>query len=151
MRQDLLVQAKDCPLMSGTAIGTILPNFQWLPDSTSTFSVEIKPKCGFLPQSTLIHPQNSIKHRVCRYQLHQHLKHEQVRTCYRLTKVIKYINSYIRVHVIIYVQNWQCWRRAKLQGSALTCPPTFLVGMMTFRLPLYQPCWRIHRTISGSG
>ena len=37
-------------------------------------SVEIKPKCGFLPTSAAIGPSHALKKQVSRYQLHQHLK-----------------------------------------------------------------------------
>lgn len=43
-----------------------------------TLSVEIKPKCGFLPTSAYIKPEQDIKRRVPRFQLHQCLKLEQV-------------------------------------------------------------------------
>lgn len=46
--------------------------------SASTLCVEIKPKCGFLPTSTLIRPEHGIKHRVPRFQLHQRLKLAEV-------------------------------------------------------------------------
>ncbi|KAJ1877139.1 hypothetical protein H4R99_006172 [Coemansia sp. RSA 1722] len=38
-------------------------------------SVEIKPKWGFLPKSSCISQETSVKRRVCRYCMHQHLKH----------------------------------------------------------------------------
>eukprot|EP00892_Ulva_mutabilis_P005549 jgi/Ulvmu1/3366/UM156_0023.1 len=58
-------------------MGKILPNMRWLPDCINTYSVEIKPKCGFVPDSPFIHPDNRVKHNICRYQLHQHLKLQQ--------------------------------------------------------------------------
>ncbi|BDA50874.1 Inositol-pentakisphosphate 2-kinase IPK1 at N-terminal half [Coccomyxa sp. Obi] len=39
-----------------------------------TLCVEIKPKCGFIPTSTLIRPEHEVKKRVPRFQLHQRLK-----------------------------------------------------------------------------
>ncbi|PHT98847.1 Inositol-pentakisphosphate 2-kinase IPK1 [Capsicum chinense] len=40
-------------------------------------SVEIKPKCGFLPLSEFIAPENTIKRSVTRFQMHQALKLHQ--------------------------------------------------------------------------
>ncbi|KAH9605523.1 hypothetical protein KSS87_023151 [Heliosperma pusillum] len=37
-------------------------------------SVEIKPKCGFLPSSTFIADKNAFKKNVSRFKMHQHLK-----------------------------------------------------------------------------
>jgi Inositol-pentakisphosphate 2-kinase len=39
-----------------------------------TLCVELKPKCGFLPSSAAIHPDNAIKRRLPRFVLHQALK-----------------------------------------------------------------------------
>lgn len=75
----LLAKESDWPFTVDVAYGAILPNLRWLPDSVITYSVEIKPKCGFVSHSPLIHPDNSMKRRFCRYQLHQHLKLQQVR------------------------------------------------------------------------
>ncbi|XP_070559550.1 inositol-pentakisphosphate 2-kinase-like isoform X2 [Ptychodera flava] len=54
------------------------PDFCQLLDQNSeddtTFCVEIKPKCGFLPVSDLISEDNSIKKSVCRFCMHQRLK-----------------------------------------------------------------------------
>ncbi|KAJ8555562.1 hypothetical protein K7X08_013058 [Anisodus acutangulus] len=43
-------------------------------------SVEIKPKCGFLPLSEFIAPDNIIKRSVTRFQMHQALKLHQGKT-----------------------------------------------------------------------
>ena len=43
-----------------------------------TICVELKPKCGFLPTSACIHPKHAVKHKIPRFQLHQHLKCAQV-------------------------------------------------------------------------
>ncbi|KAK4351948.1 hypothetical protein RND71_027466 [Anisodus tanguticus] len=43
-------------------------------------SVEIKPKCGFLPLSEFIAPDNTIKRSVTRFQMHQALKLHQGKT-----------------------------------------------------------------------
>lgn len=43
----------------------------------SSISIEIKPKCGFLPSSALIAAENSIKKKVPRFTMHQTLKHLQ--------------------------------------------------------------------------
>ncbi|XP_043933348.1 inositol-pentakisphosphate 2-kinase [Protopterus annectens] len=62
-------------ILSGYALR--LPNLTTLHKSHClgsrlTFSVEIKPKCGFLPLSS--HITETTKHKVCRYCMHQHLK-----------------------------------------------------------------------------
>lgn len=46
-------------------------------DVLSSFSVEIKPKCGFLPSSPYIAAENSIKRKVSRFAMHQVLKFSQ--------------------------------------------------------------------------
>lgn len=43
-------------------------------NNQSTFCIEIKPKWGFLPCSSAISPETSIKKTVCRYCMHQQLK-----------------------------------------------------------------------------
>ncbi|KAJ2144955.1 hypothetical protein IW142_002849 [Coemansia sp. RSA 564] len=53
-------------------VGVLVPNML----AESSVTVELKPKWGFLPQSSSIAPANSVKHRVCRYCMHQHLKHK---------------------------------------------------------------------------
>lgn len=40
----------------------------------SCLSVEIKPKCGFLPSAKTIHPGRNIKKKVSRFRLQQSLK-----------------------------------------------------------------------------
>ncbi|KAK1407974.1 hypothetical protein QVD17_39602 [Tagetes erecta] len=40
-------------------------------------SVEIKPKCGFLPTSRFIRDENAVKKRISRFRLHQNLKFHQ--------------------------------------------------------------------------
>ena len=69
-----LATHSDWPVAGEISVGMVLPNMRWLPNSVTTYTIEIKPKCGFLPQTRLIHPDNSIKLHTCRYQLHQHLK-----------------------------------------------------------------------------
>lgn len=61
------------------ADGIVITNFLHLPGVAAPVSVELKPKCGFLATADSIHPENRIKWRVSRYQLHQHLKLQQVR------------------------------------------------------------------------
>ncbi|KAJ2499204.1 hypothetical protein GGH96_003718 [Coemansia sp. RSA 1972] len=53
-------------------VGVLVPNML----AVRSVTVELKPKWGFLPQSSEIAPANSVKHRVCRYCMHQHLKHQ---------------------------------------------------------------------------
>ncbi|XP_074263096.1 inositol-pentakisphosphate 2-kinase-like [Silene latifolia] len=45
----------------------------------SCISVEIKPKCGFLPSSTCIADKNAFKKNVSRFKMHQHLKHKDLK------------------------------------------------------------------------
>jgi hypothetical protein len=47
--------------------------------------VELKPKCGCLPESAAIAPAHAVKRAVPRYVLHQRLKLAQARACVRLT------------------------------------------------------------------
>ena len=62
------------------ADGIVITNFLHLPGVPASVSVELKPKCGFLATADSIHPENRTKWRVSRYQLHQHLKLQQVRS-----------------------------------------------------------------------
>lgn len=52
---------------------TLTRNLLYMEGSDATFSVEIKPKWGFLPTSPYLHGE-SIKRRVCRFCMHQRLK-----------------------------------------------------------------------------
>ncbi|MBN3325799.1 IPPK kinase, partial [Atractosteus spatula] len=68
-----------CDKMMDTFSGyaLCLPNLTKLPDchfseNRSPLCIEIKPKCGFLPFSR--HVTKEIKHKVCRFCMHQHLK-----------------------------------------------------------------------------
>ncbi|XP_057423679.1 inositol-pentakisphosphate 2-kinase-like isoform X2 [Lotus japonicus] len=45
--------------------------------SSPSISVEIKPKCGFLPLSRFISEENAVKKRITRFQMHQALKLHQ--------------------------------------------------------------------------
>ncbi|CAL0327019.1 unnamed protein product [Lupinus luteus] len=47
-------------------------------ESSSCISIEIKPKCGFLPHSRFISKETTIKRRITRFEMHQALKlHEE--------------------------------------------------------------------------
>lgn len=46
-------------------------------DTAPCISIEIKPKCGFLPSSRFISAENHIKRLVSRFAMHQHLKFSQ--------------------------------------------------------------------------
>lgn len=46
-------------------------------DTVPCISIEIKPKCGFLPSSRFISAENHIKRLVSRFAMHQHLKFSQ--------------------------------------------------------------------------
>ncbi|TFK04982.1 vacuolar protein sorting-associated protein 4A [Platysternon megacephalum] len=66
---------KDLDTLSGYAM--CLPNLTRLQtyhfvEHRPILCVEIKPKCGFIPFSS--HVSQEIKHKVCRYCMHQHLK-----------------------------------------------------------------------------
>ncbi|KAH9319519.1 hypothetical protein KI387_021288 [Taxus chinensis] len=50
---------------------------QGLNGATQCISVEIKPKCGFLPCSKFISSENHLKRSVSRFAMHQHLKFSQ--------------------------------------------------------------------------
>ncbi|CAK8569024.1 unnamed protein product [Lathyrus sativus] len=47
------------------------------PESSPCISVEIKPKCGFLPVSRFVSEETAIKKRVTRFEMHQALKLNQ--------------------------------------------------------------------------
>lgn len=56
----------------------LMPDMSQLPGhSGPTVCIEIKPKAGFVPGTLGIHPDNRVKHRCSRYQLHQQLKLQQ--------------------------------------------------------------------------
>uniref|UniRef100_A0A4W2G2M0 Inositol-pentakisphosphate 2-kinase n=1 Tax=Bos indicus x Bos taurus TaxID=30522 RepID=A0A4W2G2M0_BOBOX len=66
---------KDLDTLSGYAL--CLPNLARLQtyqfaERRPILCVEIKPKCGFIPSSSYV--THELKHRVCRYCMHQHLK-----------------------------------------------------------------------------
>ncbi|XP_010834292.1 PREDICTED: inositol-pentakisphosphate 2-kinase isoform X2 [Bison bison bison] len=66
---------KDLDTLSGYAL--CLPNLARLQtyqfaERRPILCVEIKPKCGFIPSSSDV--THELKHRVCRYCMHQHLK-----------------------------------------------------------------------------
>ncbi|XP_010210590.1 PREDICTED: inositol-pentakisphosphate 2-kinase [Tinamus guttatus] len=66
---------KDMDALSGYAM--CLPNLTRLQtyrfvEHRPILCIEIKPKCGFIPFSS--HVSQEIKHKVCRYCMHQHLK-----------------------------------------------------------------------------
>ncbi|XP_035874322.1 protein bicaudal D homolog 2 isoform X4 [Phyllostomus discolor] len=66
---------KDLDTLSGYAL--CLPNLARLQtyhfaDHRPILCVEIKPKCGFIPLSSNV--THEMKHKVCRYCMHQHLK-----------------------------------------------------------------------------
>lgn len=44
-----------------------------------TMCIEIKPKCGFLPESAAISPESNVKKTKSRFSLHQLLKYAKVR------------------------------------------------------------------------
>ncbi|KAI7755417.1 hypothetical protein M8C21_027724, partial [Ambrosia artemisiifolia] len=48
-----------------------------VPEEEVCISVEIKPKCGFLPTSRFIREENAAKRRISRFRLHQILKFHQ--------------------------------------------------------------------------
>ncbi|XP_027621322.1 inositol-pentakisphosphate 2-kinase [Tupaia chinensis] len=78
MHQHLKVKSrcdKDLDTLSGYAM--CLPNLTRLQtyrvaEHRPTLCVEIKPKCGFIPFSSDV--THEMKHKVCRYCMHQHLK-----------------------------------------------------------------------------
>ena len=64
---------------SKTQEALLMPDLRTLPGARApVVCIDIKPKAGFLPTDAAIHPDKRIKHRVCRYQLHQTLKVHQV-------------------------------------------------------------------------
>lgn len=71
------LQSTGARLASQQAV--LMPNLQTLPGyEASVVCVEIKPKAGSLPRSSAIHPNNRVKYKVSRYQMHQILKVQQV-------------------------------------------------------------------------
>ncbi|GAB2235543.1 hypothetical protein Droror1_Dr00025971 [Drosera rotundifolia] len=66
-----------------TSIGSVLliPDHSVFPSGTNSgepcISVEIKPKCGFLPLSRFISEENAVKKNVTRFKMHQILKLHQ--------------------------------------------------------------------------
>jgi len=56
-----------------------------LPSNAGALCVELKPKCGCLPESAAIAPAHAVKRAVPRYALHQRLKLAQARACVCLT------------------------------------------------------------------
>ncbi|KAJ2449936.1 hypothetical protein EV183_004595 [Coemansia sp. RSA 2336] len=56
-------------------IGVLMPNML-KPGNESAVTVELKPKWGYLPTSSHICAANEVKRRVCRYCMHQYLKHQ---------------------------------------------------------------------------
>ncbi|KAJ7424725.1 Inositol-pentakisphosphate 2-kinase [Willisornis vidua] len=70
---------KDMDTLSGYAM--CLPNLTRpqsyrLAEHRPILCIEIKPKCGFIPFSS--HVSQEIKHKVCRYCMHQHLKNGEL-------------------------------------------------------------------------
>ncbi|KAJ7404659.1 Inositol-pentakisphosphate 2-kinase [Pitangus sulphuratus] len=70
---------KDMDTLSGFAM--CLPNLTRpqsyrLAEHRPLLCIEIKPKCGFIPFSS--HVSQEIKHKVCRYCMHQHLKNGEL-------------------------------------------------------------------------
>ncbi|KAJ2078696.1 hypothetical protein H4R24_004303 [Coemansia sp. RSA 988] len=71
----------DTRIDSRQQVGVLMPNMltSLAPNpaiGVHTITVELKPKWGFLTQSTLISDENSVKRRVCRYCMHQYMKHD---------------------------------------------------------------------------
>lgn len=66
-------------------------------------SVEIKPKCGFLPLSKFIDEGNAIKRSVTRYEMHQTLKlhHEEISELSEYHPLDMFSNSRDRIHKAI--------------------------------------------------
>ncbi|KAJ1751195.1 hypothetical protein LPJ79_002307 [Coemansia sp. RSA 1821] len=56
-------------------IGVLMPNML-KPGDEPAVTVELKPKWGYLPTSSHICAANEVKRRVCRYCMHQYLKHQ---------------------------------------------------------------------------
>ena len=55
--------------------GILLPNYQ---DKSYVFSVEIKPKAGYLPSSVLVHPKRRFKYHLSRFQILQNLNYNGI-------------------------------------------------------------------------
>jgi inositol-pentakisphosphate 2-kinase len=55
--------------------GMLLPNYQ---DKSFAFSVELKPKAGYLPSSILVHPERRFKYYLSRFQILQKLNHDGI-------------------------------------------------------------------------
>jgi len=55
--------------------GMLLPNYQ---DKSFAFSVELKPKAGYLPSSALVHPERRFKYHLSRFQILQKLNYDGV-------------------------------------------------------------------------
>ncbi|KAL2504063.1 Inositol-pentakisphosphate 2-kinase family protein [Abeliophyllum distichum] len=56
---------------------SIFPHVSGIIKDDFCVSVEIKPKCGFLPISEFIAPENAVKRSITRFQMHQALKLHQ--------------------------------------------------------------------------
>lgn len=69
-------------------------------DTTPCISIEIKPKCGFLPSSRFISEENHIKRLVSRFAMHQHLKFsEQKISCIsKYSPLDLFSESHDRIH-----------------------------------------------------
>ncbi|CAG8550023.1 314_t:CDS:2 [Paraglomus brasilianum] len=56
----------------------LMPDYTVFTSSAGvTLAVELKPKWGFIPTSSFIKPENSVKRLTCRTCMHQHLRHMQ--------------------------------------------------------------------------
>lgn len=55
--------------------GMLLPNYQ---DKSFAFSVELKPKAGYLPSSVLVHPERRCKYHLSRFQILQKLNSDGI-------------------------------------------------------------------------
>ncbi|CAM6117342.1 unnamed protein product [Calypogeia fissa] len=67
-----------------TGVGLLISDHTYFPTpagtveaSSATISVELKPKCGFLPSTTFITEEDSIKKSLSRFTMHQQLKFHQ--------------------------------------------------------------------------
>lgn len=69
-----------------------------------TFSVELKPKWGFLPHSDFIHPTNRVKREVCRFCMHQLYKHAKgdIPTPSRYCPLDLFSGSVVRIRRALY-------------------------------------------------
>eukprot|EP00249_Psilotum_nudum_P019133 c27112_g1_i1 orf=384-1436(-) len=95
-------------VMSGDALlildHSMIPSIagvKW--NATPTVSVEIKPKCGFLPISVFIAKENAIKKRVSRFSMHQHLKlaRGMIKTVSRYSPLDLFSGSYEKIREAI--------------------------------------------------